>query len=271
MENIASRDLAGMELSLPLKPSRSENECISRIKKCTLIFRVTYKDGGALTGGIFLILDTGSFFTYLPARLVNDLISKTGARPSGKDYIVDCHSIEKMPTLVFHFTDFQIAWNPSQYVDQASLCRTSRYRFRPSWGSSGWHSFRVSVNPAFYLYQNYTLLVNFTRLQTNVSPIYCRLTIHPTPPGHMADGNLGISFLRHFATVFDMDNEQVGFAKLPISWFDDQPPVVEMNCDFLVRKHRATALLVETFCFAVDLIVLLGPPDTVNHLCFVFK
>ncbi|GAA53789.1 pepsin-2B [Clonorchis sinensis] len=47
-----------------------------------------------------------------------------------------------------------------------------------------------------------------------VSPVYCRLTIYATPPGYAADGILGISFLRHFATVFDVDHEQVGFAKL---------------------------------------------------------
>ncbi|GAA53787.1 phospholipase C beta [Clonorchis sinensis] len=50
----------------------------------------------------------------------------------------------------------------------------------------------------------------------HASPVYCRLTIHATPPGYAADGILGISFLRHFATVFDVDHEQVGFAKLSI-------------------------------------------------------
>ncbi|TGZ65029.1 hypothetical protein CRM22_006073 [Opisthorchis felineus] len=131
------------------------------------ILRLTYKDGGTLTGIISAILDTGLFTTYLPAKLVSDLISKTGARPSGKEYTVNCDSIGKMPTLVFHFSGFQIAWNPSQYVDQ-------------------------------------------------ISSVYCRLTIHATPPGYLTDGLLGISFLRHFATVFDADYERVGFTRLAI-------------------------------------------------------
>ncbi|KAG5451158.1 hypothetical protein CSKR_102671 [Clonorchis sinensis] len=40
--------------------------------------------------------------------------------------------------------------------------------FRPSWGSSGRHSPRVSVNFRFYLKLNCTKLVKYTHLQTNL-------------------------------------------------------------------------------------------------------
>ncbi|OON16069.1 eukaryotic aspartyl protease, partial [Opisthorchis viverrini] len=176
---------------LPLKQShaRFKSTPLDDMVSQGMISRRTFAFIFSLAGRAATLVFGDISMDHIPTKLYYVFLAKNSpapshwtipiSGPSGKDYIVDCHSIEKMPTLVFHFADFQMAWNPSQYVDQASLCRTC-----------------VSI-----------LLV---------SPIYCRLTIHPTPPGHMADGNLGISFLRHFATVFDMDNEQVGFAKLPM-------------------------------------------------------
>ncbi|TGZ65022.1 hypothetical protein CRM22_006069 [Opisthorchis felineus] len=46
-----------------------------------------------------------------------------------------------------------------------------------------------------------------------VSPDFCWVTIQATKPNFCADVLLGISFLRHYSTVFDVDKERVGFAE----------------------------------------------------------
>ncbi|KAG5449335.1 hypothetical protein CSKR_108423 [Clonorchis sinensis] len=45
---------------------------------------------------------------------------------------------------------------------------TTHDRFRPSWGSSGRRSSRVSVNLVFHLKPNCTKLEKYTHLQTNL-------------------------------------------------------------------------------------------------------
>ncbi|KAG5454708.1 Pepsin-2B [Clonorchis sinensis] len=68
----------------------------------------------------------------------------------------------------------------------------------------------VGTMPALVFHLNgFQLVWEPSQYVDRVSPTYCRLTIRPRAPGSMADGILGISFLRHFTTVFDVDNERV--------------------------------------------------------------
>ncbi|TGZ65028.1 hypothetical protein CRM22_006072 [Opisthorchis felineus] len=46
-----------------------------------------------------------------------------------------------------------------------------------------------------------------------ISPNCCLLTIQAAAPNLPADVLLGMSFLRHYSTVFDVDKKRVGFAK----------------------------------------------------------
>ncbi|KAG5442308.1 hypothetical protein CSKR_109876 [Clonorchis sinensis] len=58
----------------------------------------------------------------------------------------------------------------TQYTTRkvAEKSSTAHDRFRPSWGSSGGHSPRVSVKLMFYLNTNCTKLAKYTHLQTNL-------------------------------------------------------------------------------------------------------
>ncbi|KAG5441027.1 hypothetical protein CSKR_101255 [Clonorchis sinensis] len=79
----------------------------------------------------------------------------------------------------------------------AEKSSTAHHRFRPSWGSSGRHSARVSINLMFYLKSDCTNLAKYTHLQTNlvfrethlgpswIPRFLCFLATECAAPGHL--------------------------------------------------------------------------------------
>ncbi|KAG5452984.1 hypothetical protein CSKR_110349 [Clonorchis sinensis] len=84
-----------------------------------------------------------------------------------------CSSCYDIRDIVYaYYTTYKVVENSS----------TTHDRFRPSWGSSGRHSPRVSVILMFYLNPNWTDFDKYTHLQ--VSPIWVQVE-------HKNDGNSG--------------------------------------------------------------------------------
>ncbi|OON15320.1 hypothetical protein X801_08880, partial [Opisthorchis viverrini] len=80
--------------------------------------RLAYTDGVTLRTGLRTILDTGTFRSHLPGSVLENLFSKITVTPQPYGDAVDCGAIGTMPALVFHSEHFQVAWHPSQYVQQ---------------------------------------------------------------------------------------------------------------------------------------------------------
>uniref|UniRef100_A0A7M4EXE4 Peptidase A1 domain-containing protein n=1 Tax=Crocodylus porosus TaxID=8502 RepID=A0A7M4EXE4_CROPO len=131
-------------------------------------FAIGQRATGWCNGGCQAIVDTGTFQLTVPQDFFGDFLEAVGAQ-EGPDnvggYVVDCNSVQSLPTITFVISGVQFPLPPSAYV--------------------------------------------------SYSDGYCNLEIEstylPSPNGQPL-WILGDVFLKQYYSVFDMGNNNVGFA-----------------------------------------------------------
>ncbi|XP_037354330.1 pepsin B-like [Talpa occidentalis] len=88
-------------------------------------FAIGYQATGWCNGGCQAIVDTGTFLLAVPQQYLNSFLQSTGAQQAENgDYVVNCNSIESMPTITFVISGSQFPLPPSVYVlNNNGYCR----------------------------------------------------------------------------------------------------------------------------------------------------